>query len=33
MEEVPFAKKVTPSPFALRDAKLIPPRQWLTAPT
>lgn len=29
MEEVPFAKKVTPSPFALRDAKLIPPRQWL----
>jgi hypothetical protein len=29
MEEVPFAKKVTPSPFALRDPKLIPPRQWL----
>lgn len=29
MEEVPFAKKVVPSPFALRDAKLIPPRQWL----
>lgn len=29
MEEVPFANKVTPSPFALRDPKLIPPRQWL----
>ena len=29
MEEVPYSKKVVPSPFTLREPKLIPPRQWL----
>ena len=29
MDQVPYAKKMVPSPFTLREPKLIPPRQWL----